>query len=100
VAQRTDCLVALQQGAADAISTDDAILLGFKAQDPYTKIIGPRFSDEPYGIAISKSHPEFVRFVNGVLERMRADGTWRGIYARWLGRYYRTPAPPAPHYLR
>ncbi len=96
--QRTDCLVALQQGTVDAISTDDAILLGFQAQDPYTKIVGPRFSDEPYGMAISPAHPDFVRFVNGVLAAMRADGTWGRIYAHWLGRFGPTPAPPPAHY--
>jgi polar amino acid transport system substrate-binding protein len=97
---RTDCLVALQEGKTDAISTDDAILYGFQAQDPYTKIVGPRFSDEPYGMAINKSHPEFVRFVNAVLEGMRADGSWASIYDRWLGRVTRAPAPtpPEPHY--
>jgi polar amino acid transport system substrate-binding protein len=96
--QRTDCLVALQQGKVDAISTDDAILLGFQAQDPYTKIVGPRFSDEPYGMAISQAHPDFVRFVNGVLAGMRADATWSRIYAHWLGRFGPTPAPPRAHY--
>lgn len=99
VAQRTDCLVALQEGLVDAISSDDAILLGFKAQDPYTKIIGPSLAPEPYGMAISKTQPEFVRFVNGVLQQMRADGAWRAIYSRWPGRFSRTiPAPPTPQY--
>jgi polar amino acid transport system substrate-binding protein len=97
---RTDCLVALQEGRADAISTDDAILYGFQAQDPYTKIVGPRFSDEPYGMAINKSHPDLVRFVNGVLAQMRSDGTWVSIYQKWLGRvtHARAPAPPQAHY--
>jgi polar amino acid transport system substrate-binding protein len=87
-------------GEVDAISTDDSILIGFKAQDPNTKIIGPALADAPYGIAISNAHPEFVRFVNGVLDRMRADGTWRAIYEKWLGRYQggAAPAPPRPHY--
>jgi polar amino acid transport system substrate-binding protein len=100
VALRTDCLVALQEGKVDAISTDDAILYGFQAQDPYTKIVGPRFSDEPYGMAINKRHPEFVRFVNGVLAQMRSDGTWASIYEKWLGRitHAPAPAPPQPHY--
>jgi polar amino acid transport system substrate-binding protein len=98
VSQRTDCLVALQQGKADAISTDDAILLGFKAQDPYTKIVGARIADEPYGMGIARGHPEFVRFVNAVLARMRADGTWASIYSRWLGRFQRTPPPPRAQY--
>ena len=98
VAQRTDCLVRLQQGQVDAISTDESFLHGFQAQDPYTKIVGPRFSSERYGMAISKEHPDFVRFVNGVLARMRADGRWRAIYRRWLGRFGPTPAAPAPEY--
>ena len=98
VPQRTDCLVALQEGRVAAISSDDAILLGLKAQDPNTKIIGPRLEDEPYGIAIDKSHPEFVRFVNGVLERLRRDGTWKALNHRWFGGVAPTPSPPRPHY--
>jgi polar amino acid transport system substrate-binding protein len=98
VAQRTDCLVALQEDEVDAVSSDDAILLGLKAQDPNTKIVGPAIADEPYGMAISKTHPEFVRFVNGVLARMRVDGRWAAIYRRWLGRYQDTPSPPRARY--
>jgi polar amino acid transport system substrate-binding protein len=96
--QAIDCLVYLQQGRVDAISTDDSILLGFRAQDPYTKLVGPSVAAVPYGMAISKAHPEFVRYVNGVLQRMRTDGTWRSIYAHWLSRFGPTPAPPPAHY--
>jgi polar amino acid transport system substrate-binding protein len=98
VGQRTDCLVALQEGLVSGITSDDSILLGFKAQDPYTKIVGGRFADEPYGIAISQSHPGFVRFVNGVLAQMRADGQWAAIYRRWLGKFSTTPSPPPAQY--
>jgi polar amino acid transport system substrate-binding protein len=95
VDQRTDCLVALQEGKVAAITSDDSILLGFEAQDPDTKIVGPSFAPEPYGMAISKAHPDFVRFVNGVLAKMRADGTWKTIYKRWLGGVS-TSIPAAP----
>jgi polar amino acid transport system substrate-binding protein len=99
VPQRTDCLVALQEGKVAGISTDDAILLGFKAQDPYTKIVGPLFSPQPYGMAINHSHPDFVRFVNAELARMRADGTWAAIYRKWLGGVVgHVPAPPEARY--
>jgi polar amino acid transport system substrate-binding protein len=98
VAQRTDCLVALQEGEVDAISSDDAILLGYKAQDPNTKIVGPPIADEPYGMAINKAHPEFVRFVNAVLARMRADGRWETIYRRWLRPYQPAQSPPRARY--
>lgn len=95
VDQRTDCLVALQEGRVAAIAVDDTFLLGFKAQDPNTKIIGPRLAPEPYGIAMKKGNPEFVRFVNGVLERMRRDGTSKALYHRWFGK---SASPPRPHY--
>jgi len=72
-------------GQVDAISTDNAILEGLAAQDPNTKIVGPTFTQEPYGMAISKAHPDFTSFVNGVLTNERADGTWAAIYNRWLG---------------
>jgi polar amino acid transport system substrate-binding protein len=98
VAQRTDCLVALQEGRIDAISSDDAILLGLRAQDANTKIVGRRLADEPYGIAIARDHPELVRFVNGVLEELRRDGRWKAIHRRWLGGLAPTPSPPAARY--
>lgn len=99
VPQRTDCLVMLQEGLVSAITSDDSLLLGLKAQDPDTMIVGPVFAPDPYGIAISKAHPEFVRFVNGVLAQMRKDGRWRAIYAHWLGPYAKSiPAPPPAAY--
>jgi polar amino acid transport system substrate-binding protein len=92
----TDCLVLLQQGDVAAISTDDSILDGLAAQDPWTMVVGPRLTDEPYGLAISKQHPDFVAFVNAVLEQLRADGQWAASYAHWIGRP--VPAPPPAQY--
>ncbi len=92
----TDCLVLLQQGQVAAISTDDSILAGLAAQDPWTRIVGPLFSNEPYGLAISKQHPDFVRFVNAVLERLRSNGQWAASYAHWVGTP--VPAPPPAKY--
>jgi len=92
----TDCLVLLQQGDVAAISTDAAILIGLTAQDPETKLVGPQFTNDPYGLAISKRHPDFVRFVNAVLAKMRANGQWAASYARWIGAP--VPAPPRARY--
>jgi polar amino acid transport system substrate-binding protein len=92
----TDCLVDLQQGQVAGISTDDSILYGLAAQDPFTKIVGPALEPEPYGLGISKRHPDFVRFVNAVLEQLRTDGQWRADYAKWVGTP--VPNPPAAHY--
>jgi len=95
----TDCLVMLQQGEVDAVSTDDSILVGLQEQDPYTKIVGPRFTSEPHGLAMPLGEPDFVRFVNAVLEQMRTDGVWTRLYQQWIStRLGPVPAPPQPTY--
>jgi polar amino acid transport system substrate-binding protein len=93
-----DCLVAFQQNEVDAISTDDTILVGLAAQDPYAKVVGERFTEEPYGMAMSAEHPEFTQFVNAVLARNRANGTWTKTYDKWLGQFGKAPTPPAAEY--
>nr|WP_042181071.1 glutamate ABC transporter substrate-binding protein [Kibdelosporangium sp. MJ126-NF4]CEL14788.1 Glutamine ABC transporter, periplasmic glutamine-binding protein (TC 3.A.1.3.2) [Kibdelosporangium sp. MJ126-NF4]CTQ96583.1 Glutamine ABC transporter, periplasmic glutamine-binding protein (TC 3.A.1.3.2) [Kibdelosporangium sp. MJ126-NF4] len=96
----TDCLVMLQQGQVDAVSTDDVILAGMAAQDRYTEVVGASVAAEPYGMAIPKQNEDFVRFVNGVLEQVRANGTWARSYGRWLDGLIPgpPPAPPVPRY--
>jgi polar amino acid transport system substrate-binding protein len=81
---RPDCLVLLQEGAVSAITSDDAILIGFRQQDPQTKIVGGCLQIERWAMAINKAHPEFVRFVNGVLARMRRDDTLARLRKKWL----------------
>jgi polar amino acid transport system substrate-binding protein len=80
----SDCLVQLEEGLVAGISTDDSILYGMQAQDPDTVITGPSLEDEPYGLAISKAHPDFVRFVNAVLAADRANGQWAKSYRTWV----------------
>ena len=92
VDQRTDCLVALQEGKVAAITSDDSILRGFEAQDPDTMIVGPSFAPEPYGMAISKAHPDFVRFVDGVLAKMRAEGDLQAVARQAREADSRSPA--------
>jgi polar amino acid transport system substrate-binding protein len=94
----TDCLVMLQQGQVDAISTDDAVLDGLKEQDPNVEVVGDSIAVEPYGIGIKKENTDLVRFVNGVLDRMRADGTWSGLYDKDLLTLGPAPEPPTPRY--
>jgi len=93
-----DCLVALQQRQVDAVSTDDTILAGLVAQDPYLHIVGPSLNEEPYGIGVSKDNDGLVRFVNGTLDRIRRDGTWNTLYRKWLSVLGPAPAPPVPRY--
>lgn len=93
-----DCLLFLQQGRVDAISTDDVILAGLADTDPDTKIVGDSFSDEPYGIGVAKNRPQLVAFINGVLSDLKSSGRWKEIHAKWLGKFIQTPEPPKGQY--
>ena len=92
----TDCLVLLQQADVAAISTDNTILAGLAKQDPWTELIGPFINDQPYGLAIANTHPDFVAFVNAVLEQLFTNGQWAASYARWVGGAVQRP--PTPEY--
>jgi polar amino acid transport system substrate-binding protein len=98
VSSWTDCLVMLQQGQVDAVSTDDVVLFGLAAQDPNTDVVGPSMGIEPYGVGIKKENTDLVRFVNGVLDEMRADGTWQRLYDARLRSLGPSPEPPSARY--
>ena len=84
-ANHTGCLAKLQSGEADAITGDDTVLAGLAAQDPYAVVPEQdAFTDEPYGIAVNAENEDLVRFINAVLEDMRADGSWQDSYDKWL----------------
>jgi polar amino acid transport system substrate-binding protein len=108
VTNQTDCLVMLQQGQVDAISTDDTILEGLAAQDPQVKILPLQLFIEPYGMAISKAHPDFKWFVDGVLAEEKNPATctaddsqpeplcWTAIWNHWLQPTLHVPTPTPP----
>ena len=82
------CLLALQQGQADAVSTDETILFGLVKQDPNTKIVGKPFSDEPYGIGMKKDsggdRKGFVAFMNTWVGQLISSGTWAKLYEKHI----------------
>ena len=81
----TGCLIKFQNGETDAITTDDTVLAGLAAQDPYAQVLTKEsLTDEPYGIGVNADRVDLVQFINGVFERMRADGSWQASYDRWL----------------
>ncbi|ASF06868.1 putative ABC transporter substrate-binding protein [Nocardia brasiliensis NBRC 14402] len=95
----TDCLVALQQGHVDAVSGDDPILFGLVAQDRNLQVVGEPIGTGAYAVGAPKGSDELVRFVNGVLERMRTDGTWQRIYTDKLSVLGPSPGQPVARYV-
>jgi glutamate transport system substrate-binding protein len=83
----SECLELIQNGAVDAISTDDVILTGMIAQDKRLKLVGPDLTTEPYGAGIKKGDAKFQAFVNDVISKYKSDGSWERNYEKWVGRF-------------
>jgi glutamate transport system substrate-binding protein len=84
----SECLELVQNGAVDAVSTDDVILTGMIIQDDSLKLTeGEPLTTEPYGAGIKDGETEFQEFVNGVFDEYKSDGGWADSYQNWVGQY-------------
>lgn len=81
--------VALQSGQGDALTTDNAILLGMISENQNYKLAGNNFTKEPYGIAISPDQTEFLEIANEALDTIKANGVYDEIYNKWFGEVLR-----------
>lgn len=80
----SQCVEALKSGQVDAVTTDQAILLGYAAQEPDAlKVVGQPFTTEKYGVGLKKGDKALRTFIN----KMFTDGkdTWKKIYDSTLG---------------
>ncbi|TYB37475.1 glutamate ABC transporter substrate-binding protein [Micromonospora sp. AP08] len=83
----SECVSQLLDKKVDAVTTDDAILKGYAAQNPdELKVVGQPFSTEKYGIGLPKDDKALRDYVNDQIEAAFTDGTWKKIYDGTLGK--------------
>lgn len=88
------CVDALINGTVDAVTTDQAILIGYAAQYPdEIKVVGEPFSEEKYGVGLRKGDDAFRAHINELL----TDGgeVWTKIFDKNLGQSGITVEQPA-----
>jgi glutamate transport system substrate-binding protein len=91
----SQCVDQLLNKQVDAVTTDDAILKGFAAQQPdKLKLVGDVFSAEPYGIGLNKDDAALRNKINDILQASFDDGTWKKIYDSTLGKSGSPANPP------
>lgn len=77
---------ALKSGMADAMVSDDSILLGFSLDDPAVKLLPQKYSLEPYAIAFKKD-PSSARLkdkVDFTLKYLKNSGKLNVLRHNWL----------------
>ncbi|WP_158888748.1 glutamate ABC transporter substrate-binding protein [Amycolatopsis anabasis] len=83
----SECVDKLVSKQVDTLTTDDAILKGYAAQDPdQLKVVGKPFSKEPYGIGLNKDDKALRDKINDTLQKALDDNTWQKIYDATLGK--------------
>ena len=92
------CADALRTARSQAVTTDNVILLGFVAEsDGEFKLVGEQFTEEPYGIGITKGDVEFCEFINDDARRRTRTPTSRpGRRPPARSRAPRRPSCPSP----
>jgi len=84
----SECLELIQNGAIDAVSTDDVILTGMIIQDDALKLVDDKeLTTEPYGVGIKEGDKELKAFVDDVIAKYKEDGSWATAYEKWVGQY-------------
>jgi glutamate transport system substrate-binding protein len=91
----SQCVDQLLSKQVDAVTTDDAILKGYAAQQPdKLKVVGKPFSTEKYGIGLNKDDSALRNKINDLLQAAESDGTWQKIYDNTLGLSGNPAKPP------
>lgn len=92
----SECVQQLLDEQVDAVTTDDAILKGYAAEEPdKLEVVGNTFSEEPYGVGLAKDDAALRDKINDIIETAEADGEWQRIYDATLGKSGTPARPPA-----
>lgn len=77
---------AFKQGMADAMTSDDTILMGFALADKSVKLLPLRYSQEPYAVAFKKGRASvgLKNSVNRILYDMRKTKELDRLKHKWI----------------
>ncbi len=91
------CNDALGNGQVQVVTTDNVILLGFVSEsDGKSKLVGSQFTEEPYGIGITKGDTAFCGFINDQLTAAAADGAYEKAWTSTAGKVEGSETPTLP----
>lgn len=79
-----EALLALQNGAVDALTADAVTLAQFAQSATNLRLLGQRLTQEYYGIGLPQGDSQLRAMVNFTLQDMKADGTYDSLYRHWF----------------
>jgi glutamate/aspartate transport system substrate-binding protein len=87
VKDNAQAMLNLEQGRADAFTSDDVVLYGLKSASKNPdewEVVGPYFSYDPYGMMIPRNNDDFRLLGNTTITRLIQSGEMEAIYKKWF----------------
>ncbi len=82
----SQCRDSLGNGQVDVVTTDNVILLGYVSEsDGAFKLVGEPFTEEPYGIGVTKGDVAFCEYVNDTLRQAAESGSYAEAWEATAG---------------
>ncbi len=71
-------------GRVDAAVTGKPAAFQYARTKGGVRILSDQLTTEEYGIAVQKNQPELTAAINGALVKLKADGTYAALVAKWF----------------
>jgi glutamate/aspartate transport system substrate-binding protein len=87
VKDNAQAMLNLEQGRADAFTSDDVVLYGLKSASKNPdewEVVGPYFSYDPYGMMIPRNNDDFRLLGNTTITKLIRSGEMDAIYKKWF----------------
>jgi glutamate/aspartate transport system substrate-binding protein len=87
VKDNSQAMLNLEQGRADAFTSDDVVLFGLKSTSKNPdewEVVGPYFSYDPYGMMIPRNNDDFRLLGDKTITRLIQSGEMEAIYKKWF----------------
>jgi glutamate/aspartate transport system substrate-binding protein len=87
VKDNSQAMLNLEQGRADAFTSDDVVLYGLKSASKNPdewEVVGPYFSYDPYGMMIPRNNDDFRLLGDTTIIRLIQSSEIEAIYKKWF----------------
>lgn len=89
------CLDQLRNKTVQAVTGDDAVLAALVLNSEEFRRVDAPYTDDPYGIGITKGDEPLRKFLNDRIEAVQRSGQWQASFEATLGKLgLTTPEPP------
>ena len=94
----TDAALDLKNGKLDAVVVDEMPAKKIVEANPDLKILDENLTEEEYSIAIQKGNTELTEKINAALAKLKENGTFDLLVAKWIDKDETAQLPEIPEY--